>query len=324
MFSKAWQVLKYTANGFIEDNCLSRGAAIAYYTVFSLAPVLIIVIAIAGLVFGADAARGALVDEISSLMGRPGGEAIQTMIASASSQNRSGLAGALGLATLFVTASGVFSELQAALNAIWRTKPRLGTVSRLVRARLASLGLVMTLGFLLLVSLVVSTALSAIGPWLDGIFPSAQVLIQSVSFLASFGLVALLFALIYKVLPDTSLAWRDVVAGAIATAILFEIGKFLISLYLGSSSVASSFGAAGAFALLLLWIYYSSQIFLIGAEFTRAWADIVHERGPETPGMQDAGGADRQPGVATNVSSSHAGKLEELKSEIDATLPPGR
>jgi uncharacterized BrkB/YihY/UPF0761 family membrane protein len=136
-------------------------------------------------------------------------------------------------------------------------------------------------------------------------------------------LVALLFAMIYKVLPDTSLAWRDVVAGAIATAILFDIGKFLISLYLGSSSVASSFGAAGAFALLLLWIYYSSQIFLIGAEFTRAWADIVHERGPDTPGMQDAGGAERQPGAATNVSSSHAGKLEKLKSEIDATLPPG-
>jgi membrane protein len=149
--------------------------------VFSLAPVLIIVIAIAGLVFGADAASGALVDEISSLMGRPGGEAIQTMIASASSQNRSGLAGAVGLATLFVTASGVFSELQAALNAIWRTKPRLGTVSRLVRARLASLGLVMTLGFLLLVSLVVSTALSAIGPWLDGIFPGVQVLIRVIS-----------------------------------------------------------------------------------------------------------------------------------------------
>jgi membrane protein len=133
------------------------------------------------------------------------------MIASASSQNRSGLAGALGLATLFVTASGVFSELQAALNAIWHTKPRLGTVSRLVRARLASLGLVMTLGFLLLVSLVVSTALSAIGPWLDEIFPGAQVLIRVISFLASFGLVALLFAMIYKVLPDTSLAWRDVV-----------------------------------------------------------------------------------------------------------------
>jgi membrane protein len=138
MFSKAWQVLKFTGNGYIEDNCLSRGAAIAYYTVFSLAPVLIIVIAIAGFVFGADAARGALLEEIGSLMGRQGGEAIQTMIASASNQNRSGWAGAIGVITLLVTASGVFSELQAALNAIWRAKPRMGTVSRLVRARLAS------------------------------------------------------------------------------------------------------------------------------------------------------------------------------------------
>jgi membrane protein len=282
MFSKLWHVLKSTANGYIEDNCLSRGAAIAYYTVFSLAPVLIIVIAIAGFVFGAEAARGALLEEISSLMGRQGGEAIQTMIASAHQQNQGGWAGAVGLITLVVTASGVFSELQASLNAIWRAKPRLGTVSRLVRARLASLGLVMTLGFLLLVSLVVSTALSAIGPWLAGLFPGGQVVMHVVSFLVSLSLIALLFALIYKVLPDTSLAWRDVTAGAIATAVLVNIGKFLIGLYLGSSSVASSFGAAGAFALLLLWIYYSSQIFLIGAEFTRAWADIVHERGPDT------------------------------------------
>jgi membrane protein len=204
------------------------------------------------------------------------------MIVSASNQNLSGWAGALGIVTLIVTASGVFGELQAALNAIWRTPPRAVTVSRLVRARLASLGLVMTLGFLLLVSLVVSTALSAIGPWLDRLFPGAEVLVRALSFLVSLGLIALLFALIYKILPDTSLAWRDIIAGAIATAVLFEIGKFLISLYLGSSSVASSFGAAGAFALLLLWIYYSSQIFLIGAEFTRAWADIVHERGPDT------------------------------------------
>jgi membrane protein len=323
MFSKAWRLLKFTGNGYIEDNCLSRGAAIAYYTVFSLAPVLIIVIAIAGFVFGEKAARGALLDEISSLMGRQGGEAIQTMIASASNQNRSGWAGVVGLITLLVTASGVFSELQAALNAIWRAKPRLGTVSRLVRARLASLGLVMTLGFLLLVSLVVSTALSAVGPWLNGMFPGAQVLIRVISFLVSLGSVALLFALIYKVLPDTSLAWRDVAAGAIATAILFNIGKFLISLYLGSSSVASSFGGAGAFALLLLWIYYSSQIFLIGAEFTRAWADIIHERGPDTPDTQPDDQKVQQENRITG-SDGHARKLEALKSEIEANLPPRR
>ena len=283
MFSKAWQILKFAANGYIEDGCLSRGAAIAYYTVFSLAPVLIIVIAIAGFVFGAEAARGKLIDEISSLMGRQGGEAIQTMIASASNQNRSGWAGAVGLITLLVTASGVFSEIQAALNAIWRAKPRSGTISRLVRARIVSLGLVMTLGFLLLVSLVVSTILSALGSWLDALLPGGQVIMHVVSVLISLALIALLFALIYKVLPDTSLAWRDVIIGAAATAILFEVGKFLISLYLGSSSATSSFGAAGALALLLLWIYYSSQIFLFGAEFTRAWADLFTAEGRTPP-----------------------------------------
>jgi len=325
MFSKLWQVLKFTANGYIEDNCLSRGAAIAYYTVFSLAPVLIIVIAIAGFVFGADAARGALLDEISSLMGRQGGEAIQTMIASASNRNQSGWAGAIGLITLFVTASGVFSELQASLNAIWRAKPRAGTVSRLLRARLVSLGLVMTLGFLLLVSLVVSTALSALGPWLDGMFPGAQVLIRIISFLVSLSLVALLFGLIYKVLPDTSLAWRDVIAGAMATAILFNVGKFLIGLYLGSSSVASSFGAAGAFVLLLLWIYYSSQIFLIGAEFTRAWADIVHQRGPHTASapVEDAARPTDASATPGRVGSQNE-KLQALKSDLEKTIKPSR
>jgi membrane protein len=328
MFSKAWQVLKFTANGYIEDGCLSRGAAIAYYTVFSLAPVLIIVIAIAGFVFGADAARGALLAEISSLMGRQGGEAVQTMIASASNQNRSGWAGAVGLITLVVTASGVFSELQAALNAIWRSKPRAGTISRLVRARLASLGLVMTLGFLLLVSLVVSTALSALGPWLDGLFPGAKILMQAVSFLVSLGLVALLFGLIYKMLPDASLAWRDVTAGAIATAILFEVGKFFISLYLGSSSVTSSFGAAGALALLLLWIYYSSQIFLIGAEFTRAWADIVHGRGPDTVSTQAEDVVRPRPDAeakpAASGTASHGEKLRTPKSDLEENPTPPR
>jgi membrane protein len=320
MFPRAWQVLKFTANGYIEDGCLSRGAAIAYYTVFSLAPVLVIVIAIAGFVFGAEAARGALVDEIGSLMGRQGAEAIQTMIASASNQNRSGWAGAVGLITLLVTASGVFSEIQAALNAIWRSKPRAGTVSRLVRARLVSLGLVMTLGFLLLVSLVVSTVLSALGSWLNGLFPAAHLLMQAVSFLVSLALTALLFALIYKVLPDTSLAWRDVIAGAIGTAILFDIGKFLISLYLGSSSATSSFGAAGALALVLLWIYYSSQIFLVGAEFTRAWADIVHGRGPDSVSVEvKAKNGDGQPADMKSVApgaASHRDELQALKSDL--------
>ena len=174
----------------------------------------------------------------------------------------------------------------------------------------------------MLVSLVVSTALSAIGLWLDGIFPGAQLLMRVISFIVSLGLVALLFAVIYKRLPDTSLGWRDVIAGAIATAILFNIGKVLISLYLGSSSVASSFGAAGAFALLLLWIYYSSQIFLIGAEFTRAWANIIHQRGPDTPGLQADDGAGMQQNGAAKASGTNAEKLQALKSDLEANIRP--
>jgi membrane protein len=318
MLSKLWRVLKFTASGYIEDNCLSRGAAIAYYTVFSLAPVLIIVIAVAGFVFGEDAARGALLEQISGLMGRQAGEAVQTMIASAAAEDRSGWAGIVGLITLIVTASGIFGEIQTALNEIWRTKPHTGTLSRLVRARLVSLGLVMTLGFLLLVSLVVSTALSAIGPWLNELFPGAETLTKAVSFVVSLSLVALLFGLIYKVLPDTSLAWRDVAAGAIVTAILFNVGKILISLYLGSSSIGSSFGAAGALALVLLWIYYSSQIFLIGAEFTRAWADIIHERGPDIPDTEAGASSGQAPETEAAGSGQNRDekKLEALKADL--------
>ena len=303
MFKKIPAVIKSAALGYIDDNCLSRGAAIAYYTVFSLAPVLIIVIAIAALAFGEDAARGAIVSQISDLMGTQGAEAVQTMIASASAHGRGVLGGLIGLGTLLVTASGVFGEMQASLNAIWKVEPHTGTVSRLVRARLASLGLVVALGFLLLVSLVVSSVLSALSTWVNGLFPGGAILLQVLSFFVSLLLIAVLFGTIYKALPDTTLAWRDVAVGAITTALLFNFGKFLIGLYLGSSSVASSFGAAGALALLLLWIYYSSQIFLFGAEFTRAWAEIVHQR--------PFGGAPTQAAVAAKT------QIEQLKDRVE-------
>jgi membrane protein len=265
MLSKILTVLKSAVVGYIDDGCLGRGAAIAYYTVFSLAPVLIIIIAIAAIAFGEDAARGAIVSQISDLMGKQGAEAVQTMIASAGGHGNGALGGLVGTVVLIVTASGVFSEMQAALNAIWKAQPKTGTISRLVRARLASLGLVVALGFLLLVSLVVSAALSAMGTWLNGLFPEAHLVLQALSFAISLLLIAILFGVIYKVLPDTFVPWQDVAVGSLVTAVLFNIGKTLISLYLGSSTVASSFGAAGALALLLLWIYYSAQIFLFGA-----------------------------------------------------------
>jgi membrane protein len=272
MLRKYFALVRATATGFIADDALSRGAAIAYYTVTSMAPVLLIVIAIAGFVFGTEAAQGAIVEQLSGMMGAQSAEMVQSMIQSAGNRGAGIIATIIGIVALLITASGVFGEMQAALNVIWNAAPKEGTVSRLVRARLASLGLVVTLGFLLMVSLVVSAALKALGTWVNGVMPSFHVILQALGFLISLLIIAVLFGAVYKVLPDKKLTWRDVAVGAISTAILFTIGKFLISLYIGSSAVASSYGAAGALIVILIWIYYSAQIFLLGAEFTKAYA----------------------------------------------------
>ncbi len=275
MFGKAWELGKESVTLFINDGALSRGAAIAFYTVTSIGPVLLIVVAIAGLAFGQDAARGAIVSQLSGLMGHMGQESaelLQNVIRSASGKPSGIFASALGVITLLVTASGVFGEMQSTLNAIWKADPKGGTVSRLIRARAASLGLVAALGFLLLVSLVISAGLSALSEYVNAHLPFGHLILQAVNFLISFALNSVLFAAIYKVLPDTDLEWRDVLVGAVVTAFLFSIGKFLIGLYIGSSAVASSYGAAGALIVALLWIYYSTQIFLLGAEFTKVYA----------------------------------------------------
>jgi membrane protein len=273
MLSATWKMLKDTVLAFIEDEALSRGAAIAFYTVTSIAPVLLIVIAIAGLAFGQEAAQNAIIAQLSGLMGPKTAEVLQTAIASAATKSSGVIATIVGVVTLLITASGVFGEMQTALNAIWKTKPKGGTVSRLIRARAASLGLVAAMGFLLLVSLVVSTGLTAFGNYLDAVLPFGKVILAAISFVVSLALISFLFAAIYKILPDRDLEWRDVVTGAIVTSVLFTIGKALISWYIGSSAVASSFGAAGALIVLLLWVYYSAQIFLLGAEFTKIYAN---------------------------------------------------
>jgi membrane protein len=273
MLSATWKMLKDTVLAFINDEALSRGAAIAFYTVTSIAPVLLIVIAIAGLAFGQDAAQNAIITQLSGLMGQQTAEVLQTAVASAAKKSSGVAATIIGLITLIVTASGVFGEMQTALNAIWKARPKGTTVSRLIRARAASLGLVAAMGFLLMVSLVVSTALTAFGNYLDSILPFGQIILTVLNVVVSLMLISFLFAAIYKVLPDRNLEWRDVAVGAIVTAILFTVGKSLISWYLGSSAVASSFGAAGALIVLLLWVYYSAQIFLLGAEFTKIYAN---------------------------------------------------
>ena len=273
MISAAWKMLRETVLAFINDEALSRGAAIAFYTVTSIAPLLLIVIAIAGLVFGREAAQGSIIGQLSALMGQQTAEVLQGAVASASNKSSGIIATIIGAITLIVTASGVFGEMQTSLNAIWKAKPKGTTVSRLIRARAASLGLVAALGFMLIVSLVVSTGLTAFGNYLNSILPFGKVILSVLNSIVSIALLSLLFAAIYKVLPDRTLQWRDVIVGAVVTSILFTIGKSLIGWYIGSSAVASSFGAAGALIVLLLWVYYSAQIFLLGAEFTKVYAN---------------------------------------------------
>jgi membrane protein len=270
--NRIWALLRDTSYAYIEDEDLTRGAAISYYTVTSLGPILVIVVATAGLAFGEQAAQGAIVRQLSGLMGQQSAELIESALKGASNFSSGVLAGAVGLVALLVTASGVFVEMQTALNVIWRTQPKGDTVTRMIRARAASLGLVATLGFLLLVSLIVSAILSAIGSYIETVIPFGLVILRAINFALSFGLIAVMFAAIYKVLPDCDISWRDVRFGAIVTAVLFIIGKYLISLYIGSSAIVTSYGAAASIIVLLIWLYYSAQIFLLGAEFTKVFA----------------------------------------------------
>jgi membrane protein len=322
MFGKLTGLVKASIGAFIADGALSHGAAIAYYTIFSIAPVLLIVIAIAGLVFGRDAAQGAIVAQLSGLMGQQSAEALQSMLKSAGNTSSGTLATIIGVGALLVTASGVFGEMQTALNAIWKAKANSSTVSRLIRARIVSLGLVMALGFLLMVSLVLSAALAAVGTYLYGIFPGIRLLLQIANFVISFALISLLFAAIYKFLPDTPIAWRDVAMGAVVTALLFTIGKTLIGLYIGSSQVASSYGAAGALIVILLWIYYSAQIFLLGAEFTKCYA---HSHGSRTLNQAEArdGEAVRRLYPAASHASSGRAVVQSRKPGLLLTMLSG-
>lgn len=266
-------LLKESFDEWKDDEALQLGAALSYYTIFSLAPMLLVVIAIAGLVLEREAVQGQIVQEIGGLIGPQGAQAIQTMIANAGRHGSGVLATVVGFVTLLFGATGVFAQLQTTLNKIWDVQPKPGRgLKGLLEARAAAFGMLLGIGFLLLVSLVVSAALSAFGAWLTGLFPGAEVILRILSFLFSFAVVTVLFAILFKFLPDVKIAWRDVWTGAAATALLFTIGRFLIGLYLGRSSVASVYGAAGSLVIILLWIYYSSQILFFGAELTQVYA----------------------------------------------------
>ncbi len=268
-------LLKETFTQWQEDKAPTLAAALAYYTVFSLAPLLIIVIAIAGLVFGADAAQGQIVTQLQSLIGKDGAQTIQELILKASEPKSGMIATLVGIATLLWGASNVFTNLkEEALNTIWNVSPPPGRgIWGFFQDRVLSFAMILGIGFLLLVSLVISAVLAAVSYWLNGLLHLPVGIWQIVDFAISFGVVTLLFALIYKLLPDVDLAWNDVWIGAAITSVLFTIGKSLIGVYLGGSGIASTYGAAGSFVIILLWINYSAQILFLGAEFTQVWAN---------------------------------------------------
>jgi membrane protein len=256
-----------------DDDAPRLGASLAYYTLFAIAPVLLVATAIAGMVFGAEAVRGEIVGQLDQLVGREGALAVQSLLEGASQRRAGIVATVVGTIAFVVAATGAFHELQAALNTIWRVKPAPGVnLKAFVIDRLRSFGLVVAVGFLLMVSLAVTAALAALGGWLSGRFPDIPLVLRGLTVLVSLVVTTALFALLYRVLPDVHLRWRDVTTGAFVTAVLFTIGQQFIGLYLGQTSVASSYGATGSVMILLLWVYYSCQILLLGAEFTRVYA----------------------------------------------------
>jgi membrane protein len=257
-----------------NDDAPRVGASVAYYTLFAIAPILLVAIAVAGLAFGDEAVRGEIVGQLDHLIGAEGARAVQSLLEGASRRPSGILATVLGSITFVVAATGAFLELQAALNTIWRVKPRPGTnLQAFLMDRVRSFGLVVAVGFLLMVSLAVTAALAALSNWLARYGPEVPLLWSAVSMLVSLVVTTGLFALLFRFLPDVHLRWEDVTIGALATAVLFIVGQQVIGFYLGQSSTASSYGAAGSVMILLLWVYYSCQILLLGAEFTRVYAE---------------------------------------------------
>jgi membrane protein len=265
-----WRLARESVAGWKADNCLSMGAALAFYSMLSLAPLLILVISIVGLVIGRDQAQELLIAQMSGLVGETGAQGIRTVLAAADTEAEGVLQGAISFAVLLVGATTVFGELQDDLNRIWRSQaPRARGLWGQLRKRLLSFGVIVALGFLMLVSLVVSAAVSYAGAaWFSG----AEVVVQALVLGASLAVMTAIFALTFKVLPSRSIPWGDVLLGAFITAVLFSIGKSLIGLYIGKSAVASDFGAAGTLVVVIVWVYYSSQILFLGAQFTRAYS----------------------------------------------------
>ena len=328
-------LLKQTVSEWLEDRASRLGAGLAYYTAVSLAPLLIILIAIAGFVLGRQAVEGQVVAQIQGLVGKTGAEAIQAMIASASQPKAGIIATVVSIATLLFGASGVFGALQDALNTIWEVTPKPGRgMMGMLRNRFVSFTMLLGVGFLLLVALVLSAGLAALGKFLGGLLPIPEAVLQAMNFVISFGVITLLFALIYKILPDAEIRWSDVWTGAAVTALLFTIGKFVLGLYLGKSSAGSAYGAAGSLIVVLLWVYYSAQILFFGAEFTQVYANTYGSRVvpspdavPLTPEAQAEQGMPRRETVEAaqardQTDARPTPKSEGTREQADASPAP--
>lgn len=272
--SALYGLLRDTVNNWIDDYAPSMGAAIAYYTVFSVAPLLLIVISVAGIVFGAEAAQGAVVAELQGFIGLEGARAVEDMLVAVSKPETSALMTLVGFFTLLLGATTVFAELQSALDRIWRVPERqkASGLWGLLRARVLSFGMILGIGFLLIVSLLASAGLAALSRAWSPLLGEGEALAHVIDLVVSLAVITTVFAMIYKIMPRADIRWPDVWLGALVTALLFTIGKFAIGLYIGKSGVASGYGAAGSLVVLLLWVYYSAQIFLLGAEFTWLYA----------------------------------------------------
>ena len=308
--AQAWPIAKQAVASWVDDYAPSMGAALAYYALFSIAPLVLIVVSIAGIVFGADAARGQIFLELRGLMGEQGAAAVQSLLQSVAKPRQGAIGTGVGIVILVVGATGVFGELQNSLDRIWRApaRQRSGLVT-LVRSRLLSFGMVLCIGFLLIVSLLASAAISAIGRWWQPAFAGWELLAQGATFALGFAFVTVMFAMIYKLMPRASIRWRDVWVGAAFTSLLFNAGKIGIGLYLGKSGFTSGFGAAGSLVALLFWMYYSSQIFLLGAEFTWVYAYTCGSR---------QGGV--RPGAALKHAPPEPSAVERSRAAIVAAV----
>lgn len=311
------EVLKETWSDWNEDKAPRLAAALAYYTAFSLAPLLVIAIAIAGLVFGEEAARGQVSAQIQGLLGPDGAEAVETMIAGASKQSSGIIATIIGFVTLLFGASGLFGQLKDAMNTIWEVQPKPGQgIMSTIKRNFFSFTMVLGTGFLLLVSLMVSAVLSGVVGYFQGMLPGADWLWMVVNFLVGFAVTTAVFALIFKIIPDVEIAWGDVWLGAAVTSLLFSVGRFALGWYLGNGSFSSSYGAAASLVIVLLWVYYTAQILFLGAEFTQVYARRYGSRIEPSPNAVQVTEEERaQQGMVSPERLAHAARRADGEPE---------